>query len=180
MSRITRKDELTRAYKRFKTAARKSGLGSFEDSRNEWIPKGWCLADEYHSFRTAAIKGRTYIMRPDASCQGRGITLIDNPEDAKGIDECVVQEYLDEPLLLNGYKFDLRVYVLITSVNPLRIFVNKEGLIRLASVKYSMPSQSNMSVQCMHLTNYAVNKKYYWRYQKTIQISVGSSGQSRS
>ena len=35
-----------------------------------------------------------------------------------------------QPLLLDGFKLDLRVYVLVTACNPLRIFVYKDGLVR--------------------------------------------------
>lgn len=39
-------------------------------------------------------------------------------------------------MLLDGFKFDMRVYVLITSVSPLTIYIYHEGLTRLATNKY--------------------------------------------
>ncbi len=80
---------------------------------------------------------------------------------------------------MDGFKFDLRIYVLVTSCDPLRIFVYFDGLGRFATVMYHEPTGSNLvsssqkktllkyltsyffifqSEQCMHLTNYAINK----------------------
>jgi len=42
--------------------------------------------------------------------------------------------------LLDGLKFDLRIYVLLYGVSPLRIFVYNEGLVRLATDAYTKPS----------------------------------------
>ena len=50
---------------------------------------------------------------------------------------------------------DLRVYVLVTSYEPLRIYVFREGLVRFASQKYGSGSEHVFA----HLTNYSINKK---------------------
>ena len=45
-------------------------------------------------------------------------------------DPIIVQSYIPNPLLINGYKFDFRLYVLVTSINPLRIYLYKDGMVR--------------------------------------------------
>ena len=61
--------------------------------------------------------------------------------------------------MIDGLKFDLRIYVLVTGINPLRAFIYKEGLARFATEEYHSPLQSNLDNLCMHLTNYAINKE---------------------
>lgn len=68
-----------------------------------------------------------------------------------------LKRYVDRPLLINGSKFDLRLYVLVTSINPLRVYMHTDGLARFASVKYSEKNDS-LSDRYMHLTNYSINK----------------------
>ena len=68
-----------------------------------------------------------------------------------------MQRYLHRPHLLDGYKYDLRLYVLLSSLNPLRIFIFREGLVRVCTQKYHAV-EKNMSDVRMHLTNYAINK----------------------
>ena len=48
--------------------------------------------------------------------------------------------------------------MLVTSVNPLRIWIYKEGLARFATSEYIPPVGSNLNNLFMHLTNYAINK----------------------
>ncbi|KAJ8924058.1 hypothetical protein NQ315_006835 [Exocentrus adspersus] len=48
-----------------------------------------------------------------------------------------IQEYIDKPLLVSGYKFDIGIYTVITSVDPLRVYVyNGDALLRFCPVKY--------------------------------------------
>lgn len=72
-----------------------------------------------------------------------------------------MSEYIDSPLLFNGFKFDLRIYVAITSVNPLRLYIYEDGLTRFATCKYSNGTggAAKKTDKFKHLTNFSVNKK---------------------
>jgi hypothetical protein len=59
---------------------------------------------------------------------------------------------------MDDLKFDLRIYVLLYGVNPLRIYFHEMGLARFATEEYQIPKESNLSNLYMHLTNYAINK----------------------
>lgn len=66
--------------------------------------------------------------------------------------------YVREPSLINGKKYDLRVYVLVTSFCPLKIYVYSEGLVRFATEPYSAHTDS-LDHKFVHLTNSSVNKR---------------------
>eukprot|EP00698_Gefionella_okellyi_P006092 TRINITY_DN15555_c0_g1_i1.p1 TRINITY_DN15555_c0_g1~~TRINITY_DN15555_c0_g1_i1.p1 ORF type:complete len:552 (+),score=109.00 TRINITY_DN15555_c0_g1_i1:208-1863(+) len=129
----------------------------------DFSPSSWVLPDELDTFRRAARQeGKPFILKPSAGCQGKGIQLIlgkteGDLELPAEMDQLVAQEYV-EPFLLDGYKFDLRVYVLVLSVTPLRILVFRDGLARLATAQYQAPTTENFTNVFMHLTNYAINK----------------------
>ena len=55
----------------------------------------------------------------------------------------IVQEYIEKPLLLQGYKSHLRLYVLITSVQPLSCYLYGDGVFHLAAEKYVSPAENN-------------------------------------
>ena len=102
----------------------------------------------------------TLIVKPEASSQGKGIFITKKLEDLHPTAHCVVQRYLRSPYLIDGFKFDLRIYVLITSCDPLKVFLYNEGLGRFATENYEQstakdPNYENLFV---HLTNYAINK----------------------
>jgi len=152
MSEICRKDLLARNMNRMQKL--------FPKEYNI-CPRSWCLPADYSEFmgyhRTK--KNKTYIIKPDNSCQGKGIMLTKTPKvDIKHCDNFVVQQYLSKPFLVDNLKFDLRIYVLVTSCDPLRIFVYRDGLVRFAVTPYQEPTVNNVDDVMMHLTNYAITK----------------------
>ena len=76
-------------------------------------------------------------------------------------------------------KFDLRLYVLVLGVDPLRIFLFKDGLARLATSAYQKPNDQNMQNLQMHLTNYAINKNSN-AFLKNYTAQADFTGSKRS
>lgn len=97
-------------------------------------------------------------MKPASLSRGRGIFLINHPDQIPLEDNLIVSKYISNPLLIEGFKFDLRLYVAVTSFDPLVFYLYEEGLTRFATIKYDQ-NQKNMKNTCMHLTNYSLNKK---------------------
>ncbi len=89
--------------------------------------------------------------------RGTGIKVVNKWNQIPKNSPLIVQRYIAKPHLINDTKYDLRIYVLMTSVNPLKIFLYDEGLVRFASNKYATNS-SSLSDVYMHLTNYSINK----------------------
>lgn len=131
----------------------------FPDSYN-FFPRTWVIPCDIGDLKMfmQSKKNPYVIVKPEASCQGRGIYITKRIEEIDSDERHVVQEYLTKPYLIDDLKFDLRIYVLVTCCDPLRIFVHEEGLTRFATEEYEKPCPGNIEDMCMHLTNYAINK----------------------
>ena len=73
------------------------------------------------------------IAKPEASSQGKGIFLTKNIDDFDYGEHYIVQKYLKKPFIIDGLKFDFRIYVLVAGCDPLRVYIYKEGLSRFAT-----------------------------------------------
>ena len=65
-------------------------------------------------------------------------------QDIKPGEDMICQQYVAKPFLIDGFKFDLRIYALVTSCDPLRIFIFNDGLGRFTTVQYTEPTTSNL------------------------------------
>mmetsp|Transcript_24066 Transcript_24066/g.55945 ORF Transcript_24066/g.55945 Transcript_24066/m.55945 type:complete len:753 (-) Transcript_24066:67-2325(-) len=136
----------------------------FPGSSFDIMPTTFVLPEEHAAWVAAREQhpSAVWIWKPVNSSCGRGIRLLQSKVEAS-VDETltkksgVAQTYVARPLLLNGYKFDLRLYVVVTSLDPLKVYLNSEGLVRIATERYST-NASTLGTRTMHLTNYSVNK----------------------
>lgn len=138
------------------------------------IPLTFILPTDYNFFVEEYRKHpqTTWILKPCGKSQGNGISLINKLSKLKkwssesrnylqhhlsSKNTYVISRYIDNPLLIGGKKFDLRIYVLVTSFRPLKAYMFRNGFCRFCTMKYdtSVAELDNMYV---HLTNVSVQK----------------------
>lgn len=124
-----------------------------------FLPETFILPAELDRLQTEMIKNpeKKWIVKPASSSQGKGIFITQDCNEIPQKEQMVVSEYLWKPLLIDGTKFDLRVYVALTSINPLRIYIYEDGLARFATGKYNDKTNTKQA-RYTHLTNYSLNK----------------------
>uniref|UniRef100_A0A2K5JBR3 Tubulin--tyrosine ligase-like protein 5 n=1 Tax=Colobus angolensis palliatus TaxID=336983 RepID=A0A2K5JBR3_COLAP len=120
---LTRKDRL---YKNIIRMQHTHGFKAFHI-----LPQTFLLPAEYAEFCNSYSKDRgPWIVKPVASSRGRGVYLINNPNQISLEENILVSRYINNPLLIDDFKFDVRLYVLVTSYDPLVIYLYEEGLAR--------------------------------------------------
>lgn len=124
--------------------------------RFDFIPRVYSMPDEYHDLQEAAAAApeQRWILKPKNASKGKGISIVDDPAAVPRDAKWLVQEYVGNPHLMNGRKYVLRLYALITSVEPLRLYLYREGSAKLASESYVEADPENLFA---HLTNPDVN-----------------------
>mmetsp|Transcript_8889 Transcript_8889/g.16712 ORF Transcript_8889/g.16712 Transcript_8889/m.16712 type:complete len:604 (+) Transcript_8889:191-2002(+) len=134
----------------------------------EFVFPCWFLPNDFKDLIQKAktvFKNRSFILKPTDRGEGNGIVVMDEWRQLVNwkakfpdLDEVVVQTYLPNPFLINYRKWDMRTYVLVTSVNPLRAYMFRDGLVRFASSKYDKNAKGGGKATSF-LTNTSVNKK---------------------
>uniref|UniRef100_A0A0G4IG39 Tubulin--tyrosine ligase-like protein 9 n=1 Tax=Chromera velia CCMP2878 TaxID=1169474 RepID=A0A0G4IG39_9ALVE len=141
----------------------------------DFVPASYLLPTDYSLFLEEYRKNptATWIMKPANKAQGRGIFLVSrlgqlkkwsklhnskNPFQAIPMREpYIISRYIERPFLVGGKKFDLRLYVLVTSYRPLKVYLFREGFARFCTENYTRDVVDFENLM-MHLTNVAVQK----------------------
>ena len=77
-----------------------------------------------------------WITKPHSSSCGRGIKLVTEAYQINRNAELIAQKYIMNPHLIDGRKYDLRIYVVATSFSPLIVYRFDDGLTRFSTKKY--------------------------------------------
>lgn len=170
---LCRKDLMAKNIKKKRRTLEKEGRYE-EAATYDFIPMTFMLPREYSIFVEKFKEvGGVWIMKPIGSAQGKGIFMFSRLSEisewrtdfkslrngGKGVEEkdieaYVVQRYLQQPLLIGGKKFDMRLYTLVTSFSPLKIYTYRRGFARFTNSLYS----NDINDIFKHLTNVAIQK----------------------
>lgn len=172
---LCRKDLMAKNVKRQRRTLEKEGRHE-EASQYDIIPTTFLLPREYALFVEEFKKvGGIWIMKPIGSAQGKGIFLFtrlseisdwktdfkpksgNGKDDTKEVEAYVCQRYLQYPLVIGGKKFDMRMYCLVTSFSPLKVYMYRRGFARFTNARYSSRME-DIYDDFMHLTNVAIQK----------------------
>ncbi len=132
------------------------GADSEPASRLAFFPRSWVMPQDYHALQHAALANpeRRWILKPTNASKGKGVRVLRDAGDAPLAADWMVQEYLANPHTIRGHKYVLRLYVLISSLEPLRVYLYRQGFAKLASEPWDPEDADNPYSQ---LTNPDIN-----------------------
>lgn len=115
-----------------------------------------CNLENYYKLLMPLPAGQEdfWILKPAGMSRGEGITVVEGLHEALEIRADLMQVYIPRPLLVSGFKFDLRLFVAVASYQPLRVYIYEEGLVRWATDPFNLNDTQNIF---SHLTNTSIN-----------------------
>ena len=122
-------------------------------------PATFVLPRDSEALVAAASKSpkAVWISKPLAGSCGRGIHLIAPGASFPLHEDVLVQRYLEQPHLLDGHRYTLRIWIVVLSLDPFVVYICRRGLTKRAATPYRQDSES-YSDKVMHLTNSDVQK----------------------
>lgn len=126
-----------------------------------------CLEEKLPQYKLNGFRN-IWILKPSNLSRGRGVTCVNSLEPIEesllGTNDSgvIIQKYIENPLIIYKRKFDIRQWVLVTSLNPLVIWMWKEPYIRFGAEDYHIDDINNIY---SHLTNNSI-AKHSLQYQK--------------
>ncbi|WP_404298542.1 PqqD family peptide modification chaperone [Halomonas sp.] len=132
------------------------GADSEPASRLAFFPHSWVMPHDYHALQDTALANpdQRWILKPTNASKGKGVRVLRDAGDAPLAADWMVQEYLANPHTIRGHKYVLRLYVLISSLEPLRVYLYRQGFAKLASEPWDPEDVDNPYSQ---LTNPDIN-----------------------
>jgi tubulin monoglycylase TTLL3/8 len=147
------------------------------------LPEGWTCPNLYLEHKTISILKKynaaypqsmidgvenVWVVKPSFTSRGIGVYCINAPKEEffseKKIQAKVVQKYIEKTFLLKlpgskskleNRKFDIRQWVLVTSINPLVIYMFNSCYLKICGSEFSL---ENFKDKYRHISNFSIQK----------------------
>jgi hypothetical protein len=139
-----------------------------------WYPATFIMPRDKAVFlSTIRARGNSrnnlWIGKPRNDYGGTGIRvwkgtdpeLVKVAQESDNAPRSVIQHYIADPHLVGGYKYHMRIHLVITNVNPLQAYVQENGQCLFATKPYCL-SNKNLGANFdppVHVTNMGLNSK---------------------
>jgi len=128
---------------KFAAAMARARVRRPDTTRNPPHPSSFRLPSQLQAWRKADRDGEQmiWLLKPTISCCGRGIRLIQGPDDPSlppSLRGYVAQQFVHPPLLIDGHKFVLRLFTIVTSFRPLRAYHYRDGPVFYTGSRYNV------------------------------------------
>jgi tubulin polyglutamylase TTLL1 len=172
---LCRKDHMAKNIKKYKKQLVREGKST---ESLDFLPLTFVLPGDLPIFLEEFKRSpnSVWILKPSNRSQGQGIVLVNKINKIKKLnfqsktltennstvtinETYVISKYLENPLLVSGKKFDMRIYVLVTSFHPLKVWLFRQGFCRFSNEKFSIDVNELDNIY-IHLTNVAIQKNY--------------------
>ena len=150
----TFKDGLNRFYNKQKAR--------FPDDYN-YIPETYLYPDQkdeifkkFHNYHYDPKDA--WLFKPARDSFGRGIYLLDNYSEIEkaNMKTFLISRYIMNPMKIRNKKFDMRAYVLVTGMNPLKIYFYKDGYLKIPVKNFTLEHEY-IRDGCVHITTSDTN-----------------------
>eukprot|EP01125_Pyxidicula_operculata_P005819 TRINITY_DN2031_c0_g1_i4.p1 TRINITY_DN2031_c0_g1~~TRINITY_DN2031_c0_g1_i4.p1 ORF type:complete len:461 (+),score=100.96 TRINITY_DN2031_c0_g1_i4:428-1810(+) len=123
-----------------------------------------------------------YIIKVPRKHGGSGVSLLSSSKEIEDLKlenssvyplsktKPLAQRYISRPLLLSGHKTTLRGWILITSMDPLRLYIFPNGLLKFASRRYNLEPENFQDI-FTHIASYELNSPNMKEYEDSVKDS---------
>ena len=148
----------------------KDGLNIFYNKQKAKFPEDYNYIPETYLYPSQKEKiyekfkdykyneNDVWLLKPARGLMAMGIKILNNYTDIKNYrsSSFLISRYIMNPLLINNKKFDMRAYILVTGMNPLKIYFYRDGYIKI-SVKDFTLDHKYIRDGCIHITTSDTN-----------------------
>lgn len=139
------KSGLGELVRRYQTAGRKPAF--------PFYPETYRLPEETEAWQAAHRESpRLWILKGDGLSGGQSAFVVEEPSQAPEAGAWVAQRYVADPLLLDGRKFNMRLYVLVDRIDPLHACMWANGVATIAAEPYRTDSEG-LALRAAHIIN---------------------------